>query len=308
MIGAFRRPTDSNDSPFLNRAALASLRHLRFSPDARVRPDGNVTGQHRSRRVGGDADFSDFRPYAPGDDLRRLDWQVFARSGRPFIRRHEDEAACRVTLMIDASRSMDFNAGKGLTKLTYAQHVAAALAEIVLDQHDEVGLSIAGDRDDADLPCARSAKHRTAIQASIRSIQPSPRTTITAALRRLPVASRAIGTLVVISDFLVDDLGLTLAEIRALQASRWSIMLLHLVHPAERWLPEGITCRFEGLEGEDSVTCSPASVEREYANKFETHVTTLRRLALAAGCDHRRVSVSVPWIETVRSYLVPRGR
>ena len=136
-------------SRFLDMRALASLQHLRFTTRRRI--DGAYSGRHQSRQLGGAGEFVDFREYTPGDDLRRLDWKVLARTGRTYLRLFQDETNLMCTLLIDASGSMRFGGhtrgvdGPG-SKLEYAQYLATALAHLICGGQDQVGLAVAADR------------------------------------------------------------------------------------------------------------------------------------------------------------------
>src|SRR5687768_12471876 len=120
-------------SKFLDLGALAALAHTRFATRHHI--EGSYSGRHRSRQQGGAAEFVDFREYTAGEDLRRLDWKVLARTGRPFVRLYQDETNLLCTLLLDASGSMTFGsprgAGGGANKLEYAQHLATALAQVI---------------------------------------------------------------------------------------------------------------------------------------------------------------------------------
>ena len=109
------------------------------------------------------------------------------------------------------------------------------------------------------------------------------------------------------SDFLVDDLEKAFASVRLFRHRRWEVVLLHLIHPDEERLPEGLAFRFEGLEDDGRVDCSPAEIRQLYQERFEAHVAAVRRLALAAGCDYRRVSTAVPYLQTLGGFLVERS-
>jgi hypothetical protein len=108
------------------------------------------------------------------------------------------------------------------------------------------------------------------------------------------------------SDFLVDDLEKLFASIRLFRHRRWEVIVLHIVHPDEERLPEGLAYQFDGMEGEGRVNCSPADVRRIYQKRFEEHAAALRRLALAGGCDYRRVSTNEPYLQTLGQFLVER--
>src|ERR1700730_5840509 len=147
-------------SRFLDLRALAALENLRFAPRQRI--EGSYTGRHQSRRHGGAGEFADFREYAEGEDLRRLDWKVLARTGRAYTRLYQDETNLVCTLVLDASGSMHFGAGG--SKLEYVQYLATALSHVISRQQDQVGLAVVADRVHELLPPGSTAGHVARLQ------------------------------------------------------------------------------------------------------------------------------------------------
>jgi uncharacterized protein (DUF58 family) len=272
--------------------------------------EGAYSGRHRSKQQGGSAEFVDYREYSPGEDLRRLDWKVLARTERPVVRLYQDETNLVAMVVVDASGSMRFGGHNGKTagsKLEYAQYLATGMSHIIAGQQDQVGLATIGGALREVFPPGSTGGHLTRLQASIESLATDPATDLAKGLRDLFDRLRRRGVLIVMSDFLVDDLEKTFASIRLFRHRRWEVVLLHLVHPDEERLPEGSAFRFEGLENDGRVDCSPADIRRMYQDGFEAHVAMVRRLGLAAGCDYRRVSTAVPYLQTLSGFLVERA-
>lgn len=298
-----------SQSRFLELQSLATLAHLRFSTQRRI--DGAYCGRHRSRQLGGAGEFVDFREYSPGDDLRRLDWKVLARTGRSYLRLYQDETNMSCTLLVDASGSMRYGGQKhGVdgpgSKLEYAQFFATALSQIVTGAQDQVGLAIATDRLRRFIPPGSTPEHLARVHHEIEGLRTRPVTDLGAALRQLFEQLSRRGVLLLISDFLCDPLEDAFAALRLFRARFWEIIALHLVHPAEERLPAGTAFRFEGLENDGQVNCSPAEISRAYEERFEAHCTAVRSMALASGCDYRRVSTATPYLQTLAGFLVER--
>jgi uncharacterized protein (DUF58 family) len=290
-------------SRFLDLRALAALEHLRFAPRQRI--EGAYSGRHQSRRQGGAGEFADFREYAEGEDLRRLDWKVLARTGRAYTRLYQDETNLVCTLVLDASASMTFGAGG--SKLEYVQYLATALSHVISRQQDQVGLAVLADRIREFLPPGSTAGHVAHLQAVIANLNTWPATELAGGLGGLFQRFQRRGLLLLLSDFLVDDLEAVFAAVRLFRHRRWEVILLHVVHPEEERLPDGAAYRFEGLEAEGRVDCSPAEIRALYQERFEGHAGMLRTLALAAGCEYRRVSTAVPYLQTLGGFLVERA-
>lgn len=292
-------------SRFLDLRALAAVARMRFATKHQI--EGSYTGRHRSSQQGGSTEFVDYREYSPGEDLRRLDWKVLGRTDRQVIRLYQDETNLVCTLAIDASESMRFGAHRGPSKLEYAQYLSTGMSHVIGRQQDQVGLAVlAGGLRDV-LPPGGTPGHLLRVQASIESLKTEPATDLAGGLRDLFARLPRRGVLILFSDFLVDDLEKAFASVRLFRHRRWEVVLLHLVHPDEERLPDGLAYRFDGMEREGMVACSPAEIQQEYQKRFEAHAASVRTLALAAGCDYRRVATAVPYMQTLGGFLVERS-
>ena len=301
------RPTLT--SRFLDLRKLAALERLKFTTRHRI--EGSYTGRHASRQQGGAGEFVDYRDYTPGEDLRRIDWKVFARTQKPYIRLFQDETNLLCTLVIDASASMRFGgrSDQDLTgsKLEYAQFLATALAHIISKGQDQVGLAIAGERLIHFVPPGGTPTHVASLHESIENLQTAPSLYFAQSLRDLFERIKSRGVLFIMSDFLSEDLDESFAALRLFRHRQFEVILVHLVHPAEEQLPASGSFRFEGLEGEGRVDCSPAEIRDEYSRGFARHLTTVRSYALANGCDYRLVSTSQSYLNVLRGFLVERN-
>lgn len=299
----------SDRSRFLDLRALSGLAHMRFATKRQI--EGAYSGRHRSKQKGGAAEFVDYREYSAGEDLRRLDWKVLARTGRPFVRIYQDETNLLCTLLLDASGSMTFGSprgtGGGKNKLEYAQHLATALSQVISRQQDQVGGAIVSDGLGDVLTPGGTPGHVRRVQEMIERATPLPATKLAGALRDLFARLPRRGVLMVLSDFLVDDLEQVFAAVRLFVHRRWEVVALHLIDPDEERLPEGRAFRFEGLEDDGRIDASPNDIRKLYEERFAAHATAVRDLALATGCDYRRVSTATPYLTTLQGFLVERS-
>ncbi len=300
----------SAQSRFLDLQALATLARMRFTTKHRV--EGAYSGRHVSRQKGGAGEFVDFREYSPGEDLRRLDWKIYARTGKAYIRLLQDETNLLCTLAIDVSRSMLFGAEsdtrlKG-SKLEFAQYLATGLSHIIAQNQDHVGTAVLSERLVDCLPPGGTPTHVARVQEMVESLQTEATTVLAPGLKELFERVRSRGVLILFSDFLVDDLSEVFAALRLFRHRQFEVVVLHLVHPNEERLPEGAAFRFEGLEGEGQIDCSPAEIRAEYEAEFAKHVAKVRTYSLAIGCDYRNVSLARSWMQVLGSFLVDRAR
>ena len=145
------------------------------------------------------------------------------------------------------------------------------------------------------------------VQEVIEGLVTRATTRMAPGLGELFERSRRRGVLLVISDFLMDDLEKVFAALRLFRHRGWEVVTLHLVHPDEERLPQGTAYRFEGMEDDGRVLCSPAEVRAEYRQRFAAHLAMVRQLALAGGCDYRRVSTAIPYLQTLGGFLIERA-
>ncbi|HEY3967736.1 MAG TPA: DUF58 domain-containing protein [Planctomycetaceae bacterium] len=300
-------PATAN-SRFVEMHALTALEHMRFTTRHRI--EGTYTGRHASRQLGGAGEFVDYRDYAPGEDLRRLDWKVLARTGKAYVRLFQDETNLLCTLAIDASGSMQFGADptrSKLSKLEYAQYLASALSHVIHRGQDQVGVAILAEELLALIPPGGTASHATFIQDTIEKLETRPAVRMAGALRQVFEQTRQRGVLLLMSDFLVDDLDDVFAALRLFRHRKSEVIIIHLVDPDEERLPAGAAFRFVGMENEGVVHCSPDEIRELYRERFEAHAAMVRTLALSNGCDYRRVSTAIPYLQTLGGFLVERS-
>jgi len=301
--------TTANASRFLDMHALLALEHMRFTTRHRI--EGTYSGRHASRQLGGAGEFVDYSEYAPGEDLRRLDWKVFGRTGKTYVRLYQDETNLLCTLALDASGSMRFGAQSGPdstgSKLEYAQYLATALSHIIHRGQDQVGLAVVAGELVEHIPPGGTASHVAYIQQVIENIATHPAVQMAGPLRRLFEQTSQRGVLLVMSDFLVDDLDEVFAAFRLFRHRQSEVILIHLIHPDEERLHAGSAFRFVGMEDEGIVNCSPDDIRELYQQRFESHAAAVRTLALSNGCDYRRVSTAGSYLQTLGGFLVERS-
>lgn len=301
--------TTARCSRFLDLRALSALRHLRFATKQRI--EGAYSGRHRSRQMGGAGEFVDYREYTAGEDLRKLDWKVLARTGKAYIRLFQDETNLMCTLVVDASGSMLYSGQKkpwkSGSKLEYVQFLSTALSQIIADAQDQVGLAIVSEGLKHYLPPSGGLVHIRLLQELIEKIpRKRTETKLSDALRETFQRAGRRGVLVVMSDFLDDDLEAVFANLRLFRHRFWDIIVMHVIHPDEEQLPAGAAFRFEGLEQSGWVDCTPAEIRDMYQKKFAAHCAAIRGLSLTVGADYRRISTATSYLDQLGQFLRAR--
>ncbi len=279
---------------FLDPADIRRLKNYEFGAKAMV--EGYLSGRHRSRQRGSSIEFHEFRQYTPGDDLARVDWRVFARNDKLFLRTFEQETNLECHIFLDCSASMGFpeNHAARLSKLEYASFFAAALAWWVISKNDRVSLTLFDHGIRKFLPPGSTRKHLHEILSTLETNPPGDRTSITEPLARaLPLLKRK-GTLVILSDFFEDPAKLFQALNPYLHRG-FRIHLFHILDPGEIHLEERALARFVDMESADQLTVHPPSLREAWHREILTHTRALRALAAARHTDYALTSTADPY-------------
>ena len=296
-------PPQSRTS-FLDPATIARLGSLDLKVRAIV--EGFLTGLHRSPFKGFSVEFAEYRQYLPGDDLTTLDWKVYARTDRHFVKKFEEETNLECHLLLDVSRSMGYGSG-AVTKLEYGSYLAGALAYLMTRQRDAVGLIAFDDKIKKMLrPSARSG-HLTSLLVTLERLQLGDRTDVAKPLRDLAEAVRKRGLIVLISD-LLDDADKVLKGLKHFRYRGSEVIVFHVLDPAELNFPFDQTARFRDMETQDEIVAVPDVVRARYLEAMSHLQEGYRRELRLAGIDYVLLDTSVPLEVALTSYLMTRRR
>src|SRR5262245_47653553 len=285
------------DPKIISKVAKLDLR-------ARLVVEGYVAGVHKSPFKGFSVEFAEHREYAPGDDLRYLDWKVFGKSDRYYVKRYEEETNLLCHIVLDISESMDFGT-EGVRKFDYAATVAAALAYLVVEQHDAAGLVLFDDQVRTVLPPGNSSGHLQRLFKTIEGAVPTGKTDVGKVLVRVADEIRKRGLVVVISD-LVGDVEATLRGLRQLRSRKHDVVVLQVLDPAEIEFPFDQMTLFEGLEEVPDLLADPKSLRRAYLERLDAFRKRLRAGCLAERIDVVEMSTKTPLDVALTSYLAQR--
>src|SRR5512140_539401 len=267
MIAA---PAQSNAS-LIDPQALMSIRNLELR--ARVVVEGFWRGIHRSPYHGFSVEFTEYRQYTAGDDPRYLDWRVFARSDRYFIKKFEDETNLRCHVLADTSRSMAFGS-TGYTKAEYGATLAATIAYFLYLQGDAVGLLTFDEQVRDFLPARHRTGHLRHLMFALEKPASGKGTSIVSPLKRVVEIVRKRGLVIVISDFLAVLQELE-GPLMALTASGHEVVVFQILDPAEISFNFDHVSQFEDMESGRTLFIDPATARRDYLRKLESHCAAL---------------------------------
>lgn len=303
MIATASKSTLSSAS-LIDPQALMTIRSLELR--ARAVVEGFWNGLHRSPYHGFSVEFTEYRQYTPGDDPRYLDWRVFARSDRYFIKKYEDETNVRCHLLADQSRSMDFGT-RGFTKGEYAATLAATFAYFLNLQGDATGLLTFDEKVREYLPARSRTGHLRQIMLALEKPTGGRATDLNAPIERITQLIRKRGMVVLLSDFLapIDRLERNLI---ALTAGGHEVNIFQVLDPAEIDLGLETPSLFEDAESARTVYIDPPVARAAYMKKLEEHCEALGTICRKLGIGYHRLTTAQPLEVALFEFLQERMR
>lgn len=293
-----RKKVDYTD--LLNPEALAAVGPLDMIATRIV--EGFFAGSHRSPYKGGCIEFAEHRPYSPGDEVRLLDWRVYARSDRYCIKQFEEETNLQAIIAVDASGSMGFGLST-LTKIRYALTVSACLTRLMLHQGDAVGLAVLDTKIRTYIPPRSKPSHFKALMDAMTRVETGGETSLSALLPDLARRMKRRGLFILCSDCF-DDVDALLHSLNYLRARGHEIMLFHIMAPEELNFTFNKWTRFECLEVQGRrVNLDPAAVRRDYIRRINTFLDRLTQGCGETQCDYAPMTTDRPVGETLAYYL-----
>jgi uncharacterized protein (DUF58 family) len=263
---------------------------------------GGMQGSHRSRHHGGSVEFTDYRAYAEGDPIQRIDWAVYARTDRHLIRRNEDEVRLRVHLLLDHSGSMGYATGGRASKLHHACALAAGIMYVLARQGDAVGLNGFTDRLGAELPAASSREGLRPLLLGLEAFQAKGRSAPASVLHAFADQPRPRGLVVVLSDLLQEVTALV-GALAHLQQAGHQVLLLHVLDPGELQMPfEGVV-ELDEMETGERVVLAVDDYRAAYAAEVRRHLDDLRRAAQGLGGGYHLADTATPIDAAIRDGL-----
>ena len=268
--------------------------------------EGFVAGLHRSPTFGFSQEFAEYRPYVPGDDPRFVDWNVYARTDRTYLKRYLGETNTALVLLFDCSNSMGYRS-TGVSKIEYARYLAASLCYLALHQHDAVSLILFDEKVRKYLPPSTRPGQLHAVLHSIEHAEPATRTNIQQPFEHFQQFLTKRGLVAVISDF-YDSPDRIIKAVRPLCYHGNDMMLFHILDPAELKPPMRDAMLLEDMETGERMEIAPDYARRQYPQLIQNHIDELRRTARGAGADYLLLDTSKPLDLALKEFLHFRYR
>lgn len=290
-------------SRFLDPKLLASLSSMEIR--ARSVVEGMVEGLHKSPFKGFNVEFSEYRQYVPGDALRDIDWKVYARTDKFYIKEHEEETNLSGYLIMDTSGSMSYKGAGSMTKIDYASTLAASLAYLMLKQQDSVGLMTFADGLRKMIRPRTGMAHLKAVCSELEATVATDTTDIGESLDMVGQSMKKRGICILFSD-LMDNAETIIKKLRQLKTRRHEIVLYHVLDRDEINFPFDDTTIFTDLEDRSEITTDAFTLRSEYLKRVHHLINTFKSALRKSGIDYLIADTSMPLEANLRSFFTRR--
>ncbi len=294
-----------SDSPnFLDPTVLAGLDNLELR--ARVVVEGFLSGLHKSPHRGFSVEFNDYRHYYRGDDMRHVDWKLYARSEKLYIKQYEDETNVRCVIVLDTSASMTYTSA-GNSKLEYGITLASALAYFINRQRDAVGLITFDDKVNNYIPAKCRQPHLMQILRTLAQLKPGARTDTVKPLTDLAASLNKKSMVVLITDML-DDEERVISTLQNLRAMGNDVIVFHVMDDAELNFPFNEASEFIDMENNESYITTPATIRKAYLQNLNEFLSYCKKQCQTSGVDYCLMNTAKPLDQALSSYMSKRAK
>ena len=289
---------------FLDPSVLAGLSNLELR--ARVVVEGFLSGLHKSPNRGFSVEFNDYRHYQRGDDMRHVDWKLYARSDKLYIKQYEDETNVRCVILLDTSASMAYSSG-GISKLNYGITLASALSYFIMRQRDAVGLITFDDEIQNYIPSKCRQPHLMRILRTLAQVESGKKTDIVKPLTDLAASLNKKSFVILISDMLDDEESIinTLQNLRGMGND---VITFQIMDDSELNFPFNEASEFIDMEDDESYITSPAAIRKAYLENLNEFLSYCRKQCQSSGVDYCLLNTAEPLDEALSNYMAKRAK
>ncbi len=274
---------------------------------ARLVVEGFMTGLHKSPYHGFSVEFAEHRQYMPGDEIRRIDWKVLGRTNRYYIKQFEEETNLKSYILIDSSKSMAFSSEGTISKLAYASYTAAALAWLMTDQQDAVGLVTYDENVRSYHPPHATRTYLQTLLVELERLQPGGATGTAQALHSVAERLTRRGLVILFSD-LFDDPVSVMNALKHFRYNNHEVIVFHVLDPRERSFDFGRDAIFRDMETREEMMTQPHQIQRAYRQAMADFITTYRHACLEQKIDYVLLDTRTPFDISLTEYLNKRRK
>lgn len=290
---------------YLNPSTISKLNSLELK--ARMVVEGFMVGLHKSPYHGFSVEFSQHRPYMQGDDLKNVDWKVFGKTERYFIKQYEEETNLKSHIILDTSRSMEYKSGDNISKLNYSVILAAALTYLMIKQQDAVGLALYSEKINKLLPPKSSRTYLQEILKQLSSVTAADKTNTASSLSEIAQKIKRRGLVIIISDFF-DDVETVIKSLKSFSYKKNEVIVFQILDPLERSFSFGKDAIFKDMETLEEMTTQPFQIQKAYKEAMEEFTGKIKRECLNANFDYNLIDTSTPFDTALYNYIQKRSR
>ena len=306
-----KRDNETSGQKYLRPDDLACIKNLNFA--SRIVVDGAYWGKHKSPLKGSSQEFTDYREYNPGDEVKSIDWKAYARTDKYVIKLFEKETVMTCYLLVDSSASMGFG-GKGyekyfgnddISKFDYACYFAAALSYLTIKQGDKVGLTVFDSKIKYHFPAAGTYGHLYKMLSILENNAVGRETSISQALCQVYPLFKRRGILIVISD-LMDEPEKLFEALDMYRHRNFEVILFHVMHKHELELPDIPSVNFVDSETRQKLSSVPADIRKEYQHHIGDYIDSIASTARDRSMDYQLISTDTPYAAALQEYMESR--
>lgn len=290
---------------YLNPSTISKLNSLELK--ARMVVEGFMVGFHKSPYHGFSVEFSQHRPYMQGDDLKNVDWKVYGKTEKYFIKQYEEETNLKSYIILDTSRSMEFKSENNISKLNYGIILAAALSYLMNKQQDAVGLALYSEKVTKILPPKASKTYLQELLKQLSSITAAEKTNTASSLGEIAEKIRRRGLVIIISDFF-DDIDTVIKSLKKFSYKKNEVIVFQILDPLERSFAFGKDAIFKDMETLEEMTTQPYQIQKAYKEAMLEFTGKIKRECLNANFDYNLIDTSTPFDTALYTYIQKRTR
>ncbi|NWF49186.1 MAG: DUF58 domain-containing protein [Ignavibacteriaceae bacterium] len=290
---------------FLKPSIISKIISLELR--ARLVVEGFMVGLHKSPYHGFSVEFTEYRPYMQGDSLKDVDWKVYGKTDRYFIKQYEEETNLRSYILLDISKSMNFSSGGNFSKLSYGITLAAALSYMMINQQDAVSLTLYSDSIEKYLPPKSSRSYLQEILKELTKVTSSQKTNTASCLNEISEKIKRRGLVIIISD-MFDDPEATIRAIKRFRYQKNEVIVFQLLDPLERSFGFGKDAVFIDMETGEEITTQPYQIQKAYIESVNSFINRIKSECLNSNIEYNLIDTSESFDKSLYNYIQKRSR
>jgi len=290
---------------YLQPEVVAKLTNMELV--ARLVVEGFITGLHKSPYHGFSVEFAEHRQYMPGDEIRHIDWKIYGRTDRYYIKQFEEETNLKAYLILDASNSMGFRSDGRMTKLEYASYVTAALSQLMVQQRDAVGLTVYDERIRTYMPPHATKSYLKEILRQLELLEPGKTTGTAESLHAIADRIKRRGLVVILSD-LFDNPKDVMGALKHFRHKKNEVIVMQILDPLERNFAFGRDAVFKDMETQEEMTTQPWHIQKAYQESMKSFLSAYKRECREHNIDYVLLDTATPFDVALVHYLNKRTR